>query len=202
MKSLIKIGWPFVAIFLVLFIGCQNVVYENPTVVKVSVISNDGNRWSGTGFFIKDDLIVTAGHVVRDASSIIIQYQNGKKLNVDFWKGGLDNGIDIGIIRIKTPEKENTLIISKVDLSDSITIIGYSNGRWYCISKGEVCAIDIDIEFFGNCLYILTDVHINRGHSGSPVLNNKGEIVGIVIGMVGNFSVIIPIDNLYKVIDK
>lgn len=206
MKKSIKICLPIILVFVILYTTCIiniiTVPYKEPIVIKVLVTSNNGDMWRGTGFFIKDDLIVTAGHVVQDANVIIVQFENGKKLYAKSWLGGEPNGTDIGFIKVITPKKENIVQFSNVVVGKHIKIIGYAFGTWITTTKGEIVNVNADIPFFGISQYILTDCHTNPGNSGSPVLDNKNRVIGVLIGFYGNLSVIIPIDNLYQILQE
>lgn len=155
-----------------------------PAVVGVRIIDAYGREGYGSGVIIDErGLILTAGHVVQDASCLEIRLSNGRKYEAFDWYYDLDN--DIGIIHV-APLKN--LPVAKLgedpDLVDKIFIIGSPFGPEYfnSVNIGIVSGLERRIEYFGRELMIQLDIAGNPGNSGCPVFDMSGKIVGIVVG--------------------
>lgn len=163
--------------------------YKQPIIVKVLVTSNDNDSWEGTGFFVDDNLLMTAGHIVEDANRIVIQYSDNKMLEAEIWKDA--NDCDVGLIKVSTPEKESKVKLVDADIKDKITIIGNPGGYFPVTSIGIISGKNIEESFFGSNKFLLSDCLTGPGNSGSPVFNRRNNVVGIVIGGAYGFTVIV-----------
>lgn len=119
---------------------------EQPIIIKVLATSAFGGKWQGTGFFIDDNLIMTAGHIVKDANCITIQYADKKMLKTEIWKDA--NNCDVGLIKVITPEIESKVKFTNVDIEDKITIIGSPGGYFSITSVGIISGKNIEESFF------------------------------------------------------
>jgi len=180
------------------------------SVVKVT-IQTDYNKWSGSGVFIAEDLILTAGHVVDNitieqntdpeylykvGSPIEVELIDGTKLKVvDTYKENI--GItDLGIIKIEFPEisipekpllKPTPLIFGTAQVGEQVFAIGEPFRFFPTVTCGIISALNVDIkdDFWGEANLLQTDCPLNPGNSGCPLFNMKGEIVGICVGGYG-----------------
>jgi len=161
--------------------------------------------WEGSAVFIDDNLLLTAGHCVKDANNITIVYADGRECKAASWYL-LDEYItDLGIIRVDTPEIEPKAVFSNPKVGESVIVIGNPFGYWPVRTEGIISAVNIDEDFFGEKNLVLTDAAINPGNSGCPVYNKRGYILGIVVGAIrgaqGN-NFIVPAKICKIVIDK
>lgn len=165
----------------------QNGILRKDEIVKlckpsvVSILAEDakGVKKQGTGFNIsREGKIVTNQHVVNEAVIITVQFENGSKYYSKQYKS--IPGEDIAIIEIKGNNLPTLALNVKeqVKTSDTVTIIGNplgfegisqrgEIGQFHSIDSSQVQAFDINIA-------------IKPGSSGSPVLNNQAQVVGIV----------------------
>jgi serine protease Do len=135
----------------------------------------------GSGVVISSDgYIVTNAHVIEDVESIEVIFEDGKKL--DATVVGRDSKTDIALIRVE-PEKP----LFALPLGDSdgvrpgewVVAIGNPFGLEHTVTAGIVSAKHRVIGQGSYDDYIQTDAAINPGNSGGPLLNLKGEVVGI-----------------------
>lgn len=137
---------------------------------------------SGTGFII-DDLIITNSHVVGGLKKIVI---STKKLKRTIAKVVYDDSyFDLAFIKCDfiKPKTLFTLTNSSVYDGDTIIAIGHPYGLNYTATEGIVSRasrIQDDLE------YIQIDAAINPGNSGGPLLNKKGEVVGVNTFIIQN----------------
>jgi len=147
-----------------------------PAVVKIKV---DGNYsgWEGTGIFIEDDLILTAGHIVDNANEIWIIWSDGKKHKAVNWYK--ETEVDLGIVYIRTPEKEKWLRFDKAIVGEEVWAIGNPFAIFPILTKGIISAIDMPDDFMFTKNMLITDCAINPGNSGCALFNKNGNILGI-----------------------
>ena len=135
----------------------------------------------GTGFIISEDgTIVTATHVVKDASKITLKMYNGKKYQAHILFE--DDDGDISILRFDD-EIHNLPFVNlgdsdKLQQGDPVVAIGSPFGFEFSVSKGIVSYLNRNSP--DNLKkFIQTDTSINRGNSGGPLFNVNGEVIGV-----------------------
>ncbi|MEE8131776.1 MAG: trypsin-like peptidase domain-containing protein [Candidatus Paceibacterota bacterium] len=168
----------------------------------------------GSGFIVsKDGLIVTNKHVVNDSkASYTVFTSNGEKYEAEVL--ARDPVLDLAIIKIEA----NNLPTVKLGDSDAIKLgqtaiaIGNALGEFRnTVSVGVVSGLSRTVMASGGGIIerienvIQTDAAINQGNSGGPLLNLKGEVVGINVAMVSGAQSIgfaIPINQAKKSIES
>lgn len=135
----------------------------------------------GSGFLIsKDGFIVTIFHVVEDASEITVSLSDGAKYKAKVI--GVDKKTDLALLKIN-PEKELKFVkfgdSDKSRIGDWAIIIGNPYGLGGSVSVGIVSARSRDINNNQSDDFIQTDAAINKGNSGGPMFNVRGEVIGI-----------------------
>lgn len=151
-----------------------------PSVVLIETF----NRYKapvqqGSGFFVnnKGDL-ATSKHIIEGAYSATVKLISGEEYSVE-GASAIDVERDVVILRVKT-KGEETPFLKPVNVlplvGEDIVVVGNPLGLESTVSKGIVSAIR-KVPAMGNILQI--SAPISQGSSGSPVLNMKGEVVGI-----------------------
>lgn len=136
----------------------------------------------GSGFVIDADkgYIVTNNHVIDGADEIKVILNNSTTIDAKLL--GTDEKTDIALLQVKTKEK---LVAAKWGDSEKLKVgswvlaIGNPFGLGGTVTAGIVSARERDINSGPYDDYIQTDASINRGNSGGPMFNMKGEVVGI-----------------------
>lgn len=164
-------------------------------------------RGVGSGFFISaDGYILTNNHVVVDATDIYVTLTDGREFKAKVI--GTDERTDVALIKIEAKEMTPLVIgdPKKLKKGQWVLAIGSPFGLDSTVTSGIVSAIGRDT---GEYLpFIQTDVAVNPGNSGSPLINLDGEVVGInsqIISRSGGFmgiSLAIPIDEAMRVVDQ
>ncbi|CAP42100.1 DegQ family serine endoprotease [Bordetella petrii] len=164
-------------------------------------------RGVGSGFFISDDgYILTNNHVVSDAADIYVTLTDGREFKAKVI--GTDERTDVALIKIEAKNMVALPIGDPKQLKKGqwVLAIGSPFGLDSTATSGIVSAIGRDT---GEYLpFIQTDVAVNPGNSGGPLLNLSGEVVGInsqIISRSGGFmgiSLAIPIDEAMRVADQ
>ncbi len=135
----------------------------------------------GSGFAISTDgYIITNNHVIEDAEEIQVVF--GEKTNVPAKLVGRDPATDIAVLKVE-PQPN----IAAVQWGDSdaaepgawAIAIGSPFGLGGTVTVGVVSARSRDIRSGPYDDYIQTDASINRGNSGGPLFNTRGEVIGV-----------------------
>ena len=164
-------------------------------------------RGVGSGFFISSNgYILTNNHVITHSNGIYVTLTNGKEYKAKVI--GADPLTDIALIKIDIHNATPLPIGNSNDLKKGqwVLAIGSPFGLDSTVTAGIVSAINRNT---GDYLpFIQTDVPVNPGNSGGPLINLSGEVVGInsqIISESGGFmgiSLAIPIDEVMRVVDQ
>ena len=191
-----------------------------PSVVNISVIKKSGlNTFfpgfavptphisgSGSGFVIDSKgLIVTNTHVVSGADEIKVQFAG----QPGFFKAklvGKDDLSDIALLKIK-PKKYLPPVrmgnSSVVQVGEEVAAFGNPHGYGHSMTQGIISAVKREIDDLNLFPLLQTDASINPGNSGGPLVNLKGEVVGVnnaIAAGAQGISFAIPIDNVKNIL--
>ena len=194
-----------------------NSVY--PAIVRIEVVSEKGSggrmmksRSTGSGVIIsKDGLVVTNHHVAGKATRITCRLYDGEELSADLL--GADPMTDLAVIRLRTKERpsgSSSLSVASFGDSDEVKVgdacfaMGSPAGLSQSVTRGIIANVAmisphsgsfrLDGENVGELVrWLGHDAVIFPGNSGGPLVNARGEIigineVGIGICLVGNFE--------------
>jgi len=135
----------------------------------------------GSGFVIDaDGLVVTNNHVIADADEINVVFNDGTKLKAEVV--GRDTKTDIAVLRVEPEEPLNALSFGDSDdlrVGDWVMAIGNPFGLGGTVTVGILSARNRNINAGPYDDFLQTDAAINRGNSGGPLFNYKGEVIGI-----------------------
>jgi tetratricopeptide (TPR) repeat protein len=172
-----------------------------PCVVLVQTFDKDNKPiGQGSGFFIDNKgRLITNHHVIEGAYSATIKTSAGKEYPVQ----GIvakDTEADIVKLVVNIPDANNisflNLSVNVPSEGEDIVVIGNPLGLESTVSTGIVSAVR-DIPAFGKIIQITAP--ISPGSSGSPVINSKGEVIGIAILIATkgqNLNFAIPSDKI------
>jgi len=164
-------------------------------------------RGVGSGFIISaDGFVLTNHHVVDGADEIYVTLTDKRE-----FKGrliGSDRRTDVALVKIEASNLPRLAIgdSSRLRVGEWVVAIGSPFGLENTVTAGIVSAKGRDT---GDYLpFIQTDVAVNPGNSGGPLLNMRGEVIGInsqIYSRTGGFmgiSFAIPIDEAMRVADQ
>lgn len=167
------------------------------SVFTVFALDDDGEPFSqGSGFFISSSGIgITNYHVLDGASNAIIKNKNGKIFKI---KNIIDYNSKMDLVKFQV---ESTQIFSFSPLAKQLPTTGESIlnlssplGLEQTVSNGIISSIR-QVEPYGNVIQITAP--ISHGSSGSPIFNNKGEVIGIATyGIEGGQNLNFAVSNL------
>ncbi|HTH60486.1 MAG TPA: DegQ family serine endoprotease [Paraburkholderia sp.] len=165
------------------------------------------NSGVGSGFILSaDGYVMTNAHVVDDADSIYVTLTDKREYKAKLI--GVDERTDVAVVRINASNLPVVTIgdSNKVRVGEWVVAIGSPFGLQNTVTAGIVSAKGRDT---GDYLpFIQTDVAVNPGNSGGPLINMQGEVIGInsqIYSRTGGFmgiSFAIPIDEAMRVADQ
>lgn len=173
-------------IFISMAFQNNNVINEvwkktNNSIFEITIYKNDNIYGYATGFAIDYD-----GHIVTNRH--VVQIDNGKffvSISGDSIEAKVDKvskQFDIAVLQVDTTFNQYLKFNdSKIEVGEKIFTIGNPDGIGLCIQEGIISApkkelIIDDISY----LVFQTNLVINEGNSGGPILDEKGNVIGIV----------------------
>ncbi|MBO3800352.1 MAG: trypsin-like peptidase domain-containing protein, partial [Candidatus Brockarchaeota archaeon] len=186
---------PSLAYFNVSFVEIYNKTIKGVVMITGVVRSflTEGTNL-GSGFVVKYDssnYIVTNYHVVKDAKDIVVTFYNGESYPANIV--GTDPYSDLAVLNCTAPPELyhplNITFSSSLKVGDLVIAIGNPFGLAGTMTTGVVSQLgrSISSEFTGGysiANIIQTSAPINPGNSGGPLLNVKGEVVGMNTAIV------------------
>ena len=167
----------------------------------------DQPRGVGSGFILTPDgLVMTNAHVVEGADEVIVTLTDKREFKAKIV--GSDKRTDVALVKIDATGLPAVKVgdVSRLKAGEWVMAIGSPFGLENTVTAGIVSAKQRDT---GDYLpFIQTDVAINPGNSGGPLINMRGEVVGInsqIYSRSGGFmgiSFAIPIDEAMRVSDQ
>ena len=157
-----------------------------PGYAKPGFGAPSGTAPAGSGFYFsindkdkKSSYVITAAHVIQKSKIIEIKNYKGKLEKVNLIS--IDKKRDIAILKTTLPGDAIKVSKKITEIGNDVCVIGNSFGLGSSLSCGVISAKNRkNIGFNEIENFIQTDAAVNPGDSGAPLLNNKGQLIGMV----------------------
>jgi tetratricopeptide (TPR) repeat protein len=150
-----------------------------PSAVAIETFDAAGKSLSrGSGFFIASDRVITNRHVIERSSRVEVLLSSGRKYTA---RGilAVDGEGDLALIQVNVPPELSfplPILETAPEEGESVVVIGNPFGLEGSVSNGIVSAVR-EIPGYGKIIQITAP--ISPGSSGSPVVNMRGEVIGV-----------------------
>lgn len=163
----------------------------------------------GAGFLVDDKgHIATAAHLLGEAGQILVALPDKRLLAGELL--GRDEAADIALLRVDPPPRPRPVFAhgGSLRVGDWVMAVGEPFGLEHSVSAGIVSGKDRHFGDDGELVFIQSDVALNPGNSGGPLLDTNGAIVGMnartIVGPPGTpgASLAIPIDIVLQIVGE
>ena len=164
-------------------------------------------RGAGSGFIVSaDGYVITNAHVVDGATEVLVTLTDGREFKARLI--GADERTDVALVKIDAAALPVLKIgdVGRLKVGEWVLAIGSPFGLQNTVTAGIVSAKQR--ETGSDVPFIQTDVAVNPGNSGGPLISIRGEVVGVnsqILSPVGSYigiSFAIPIDEAMRVADQ
>ena len=160
------------------FAGVYQTVHGG--VAQVLVETCDDGDYTGTAFLVGPRLMVTAQHVVDDASRVRVEFDDR---TLDAGIEGVDLPNDLAVLRLEQPVDGHVFDFAGNDAipGTRVAAIGYPLDEPKTLTEGTISGLDREIDTESGSFdgMVQTDTAINPGNSGGPLVDLNGQVVGV-----------------------
>jgi serine protease Do len=176
-------------------------VYPSVVAINTEVVTLDlfrtplTQKGAGSGWIIdKDGIIVTNNHVVEGAKKVTVELSDGRTFDADPKNIHTDPLTDLAVIKINATNLPAASVgdSSQLRVGDWVVAIGNPLGEGIRAKEGTVSGLKVSLDVEqGQTLddLIETSAAINPGNSGGPLVNMKGQVIGITSAKVAAVGV-------------
>ncbi|MNJ96707.1 putative periplasmic serine endoprotease DegP-like precursor [compost metagenome] len=163
----------------------------------------------GTGFIIREDgLIITNNHVISGADTINVQLSEKSSEVYEATLIGNDERTDIALIKIQPKGKLPVAVLGSsgsLEVGEWVAAFGNPFGHGHSMTKGIISSKGRDITEINKIPLLQTDASINPGNSGGPLVNSKGQVIGVnsaIDARAQGIGFAIPIDEVKAILPQ
>ncbi|MBU3196183.1 S1C family serine protease [Clostridium algidicarnis] len=175
-------------------VGPAVVGVTTKSIKDYGIFGNQATEGIGSGFIINEEgYLLTNYHVINGAQDVKVILNDGKEVGAKVINYDAEN--DIAVVKIKEEMKMPGVVelgdSDSVQAGESVVAIGNPLGKEFLgtVTSGIVSAINRSINIGGKDLTLIqTDAAINPGNSGGPLLNSRGQVIGMNTAKINSQS--------------
>lgn len=140
-------------------------------------------RHSGSGFVVHESgLIITARHIAERPGNYVVIFADGARRNVIGIRTSYNS--DCAIMSVRRANIQSAKLAIQTHVGETVFVVGSPFDAMYTnyVTRGIVSKMNIVNEFFCVTHLIMVDAAASPGNSGGPVFNERGEVIGVLIG--------------------
>jgi S1-C subfamily serine protease len=190
----------------------RSVVHITTATESVGFFGDEISKGTGSGFVIdRQGHIVTNYHVVEEAESVQVKLYDGSTHDAQVI--GADASNDVAVVQIRIPPEKLTPLklgdSAKLLVGQKILALGNPFGLERTLTTGIISSLDRSLTSKNRRVIkgiIQTDAAINPGNSGGPLLNSRGEVIGMntailsEVGQSAGISFAVPINAIARIL--
>ena len=203
----VRVVLSIAVVYEILIVGVSSAADVSSAVARVddAVVTiasiKKATKFVGSGFIVNPEgFVLTNAHVVDGASELRVTFKNGKEV-----KGNVladDRRRDLAVVKLDVSNLPVAIIgsIKAMKSGDTVVAIGSPHGLDHTVTSGIISNGNREIQ---GQRYIQTDAALNQGNSGGPLVNDKGEVIGINTMIDNDMTGIgfaVPINDAYKLL--
>lgn len=206
---ILVILWIFIALYFFNKEGNITDIYES--LVYIECVNEVGSS-NGSGFVYKvkndENYIITSYHIIDGYDEIYVMDDSNNKLKASIYGYNKNNDIAILTIDDEFNLKRAKINKKRLNVGDKVFVAGTPINYNYnnTITGGIVSYVDRKITIGSNTYNtIQVDAPINYGNSGGPLINEKGEVLGVVFvkeSDIDGIGFVLPIDFVLDVVNE
>jgi serine protease Do len=162
----------------------------------------------GTGFVIDESgLLLTNHHVIDGAEGVKVQFNEDDEY-IPAEVIGRDPELDVALLSVKPKGKLSALPLGdsdRIEVGEYVVAIGNPLGYGHSVTHGILSARERKTPEMRLAKYLQTDASINPGNSGGPLINMKGEVIGInnaIDARAQGIGFAIPINSVKQILNQ
>ena len=190
----------------------KSVVNITTAVEAGGIFGDESSTGTGSGFVIdKAGHILTNFHVIEGADSVQVTLADGTSHDAEIV--GKDASNDVAVLRVAAPAEKLIPVAlgdsSKLLVGQKILAVGNPFGLERTLTTGIISSLDRSLKAKNGRMIkgiIQTDAAINPGNSGGPLLNSRGEVIGMntailsQVGQSAGISFAVPISAITRIL--
>lgn len=195
-----------------------NAINDSLPASATILVQQGDEQWNGSGFLLNNGRMITAFHVVEGVTAengvINVVFDNKSNEAYSAQVAAANPQFDLAIIVLNTVPNVEPMMLANpkaITIGEPIAVIGSPGGWQDVVTTGRVAAIHQDVSQLEAALsdFILIDADIEPGSSGSMVIDEDGNIVGMVSAIIGEHAdiglgkkAVIPVDKILQLIKQ